>query len=57
MTSRERVYTAMNRKEPDKVPICFGGTPRSGIEESPQTIVRQRIFLSPIIHRGRFDRP
>jgi uroporphyrinogen decarboxylase len=35
MTSRERVYSAINRKEPDKVPICFGGTPGSGIEECP----------------------
>jgi uroporphyrinogen decarboxylase len=35
MTSRERVYAAINRKEPDKVPICFGGTPDLGIEECP----------------------
>ena len=35
MTSRERVYAAVNRKEPDRVPICFGGTPATGIEECP----------------------
>ncbi|KPJ88562.1 MAG: hypothetical protein AMS17_04925, partial [Spirochaetes bacterium DG_61] len=35
MTSRERVYAAMNHKEPDRVPICFGGTGASGIEECP----------------------
>ena len=35
MTSRERVFAAMNHKEPDRVPICFGGTGASGIEECP----------------------
>lgn len=35
MNSRERVYTAMNHGEPDRVPICFGGTAASGIEECP----------------------
>jgi uroporphyrinogen decarboxylase len=35
MTSRERVYAAMNHREPDRVPICFGGTGASGIEECP----------------------
>jgi uroporphyrinogen decarboxylase len=35
MTSRERVYAATNHKEPDRVPICFGGTGASGIEECP----------------------
>lgn len=35
MTSRERVYTAMNHTEPDRLPICFGGTGASGIEECP----------------------
>jgi uroporphyrinogen decarboxylase len=35
MTSRERVYAAMNHRKPDRVPICFGGTGASGIEECP----------------------
>lgn len=35
MTSRERVYAATNHREPDRVPICFGGTGASGIEECP----------------------
>ena len=35
MTSRERVYKALNHQEPDRIPICFGGTPNSGIEECP----------------------
>jgi uroporphyrinogen decarboxylase len=35
MTSRERVYAAIDHTEPDRVPICFGGTGASGIEECP----------------------
>lgn len=35
MTSRERVHAALNHREPDKVPICFGGTPATAIEECP----------------------
>jgi uroporphyrinogen decarboxylase len=35
MTSRERVHAAMDHREPDRVPICFGGTGASGIEECP----------------------
>jgi uroporphyrinogen decarboxylase len=35
MTSRERVYAAVNRKETDRVPICFGGNSATVIEEVP----------------------
>lgn len=35
MTSRERVHAAIEHREPDRVPICFGGTGASGIEECP----------------------
>jgi hypothetical protein len=35
MTSRERVYAAVEHTEPDRVPLCFGGTGASGIEECP----------------------
>jgi uroporphyrinogen decarboxylase len=35
MTSRERVHEAIEHREPDRVPICFGGTGASGIEECP----------------------
>lgn len=35
MTSKERVYAAINHREPDRVPVCFGGTAASGIEECP----------------------
>ena len=35
MNSRERVYTAANHKEPDRVPICFGGAAGNFITECP----------------------
>ena len=35
MNSRERVYAAINRKEPDRVPICFGANSATVIEEVP----------------------
>ncbi|MCL5071422.1 MAG: hypothetical protein M1308_11080 [Actinobacteria bacterium] len=35
MTSRERVYTALNHKEPDRVPISFGGTLATTMTECP----------------------
>ena len=35
MKSRERVYAAVNHKEPDRVPICFGGISAAGIQEGP----------------------
>ena len=35
MTSRERVYTACNHREPDRVPICFGGSSSTVIDEVP----------------------
>ncbi len=35
MTPRERVYAAINHKEPDRVPICFGGQIAAGVNECP----------------------
>ena len=35
MTSRERVYTAIKHREPDRVPICFAGTSATAIQEGP----------------------
>ena len=35
MTSRERVYNAVNHKESDRVPICFAGTSATVIQEGP----------------------
>lgn len=34
MTSRERIISALNHKEPDKVPLDFGAGPTSGIQAS-----------------------
>lgn len=31
MTSRERIPSAINHKEPDRVPVDLGATPSSGI--------------------------
>ncbi len=35
MNSRERVYAAANHREPDRVPICFGGGSGTFITECP----------------------
>lgn len=35
MTSRERVYTAANFEEPERIPINFGGSEGTGILECP----------------------
>jgi uroporphyrinogen decarboxylase len=58
MQSRERVLTALNHREPDRVPIDFGGTTFTGIQvtaydalkrllgiETPTTIVNKRAQL------------
>ena len=34
MTSRERIISALNHKQPDKVPVDFGGTSVTGISAS-----------------------
>ena len=41
MTSKERVLTALNHKEPDRIPIDFGGTPTSGIHASCVAALRE----------------
>ena len=35
MTSRERVLTAINHEEPDRVPIVIGASNATGIKMSP----------------------
>jgi uroporphyrinogen decarboxylase len=35
MTSRERVYAACNHQKPDRVPVCFGGSSATVIDEVP----------------------
>ena len=34
MTPRERVRTTLDHREPDRIPIDFGGTPVSGVHVS-----------------------
>lgn len=54
MTPRERVLKAIEHKEPDRVPINFGGEYDSGILESiPNGLVYTRLCQ----HLGFYDRP
>ena len=45
MTSRERVLTAVARRQPDRVPIDLGGSPATGIEPALYARLRQRLGL------------
>ncbi len=45
MTSRERVLTALDHREPDRVPIDFGGTRLSGIAASAYYRLKQHLGL------------
>jgi hypothetical protein len=47
MTSRERVETALARKEPDRPPFDVGSGPTTGIHE--------RALKAWMKHRGRTD--
>ena len=46
MNSRERVLSAINHREPDRVPIDLGGTRQSGIAASTYHQVKQRLGIS-----------
>ncbi len=46
-TCRDRVLTALDHREPDRVPIDFGGTPVSGIHVSVVAGLRQHYGLEP----------
>ena len=54
MTSRERVLRAIAHKEPDRVPINFGGEHDSGIVECRPN---GRIYTRLCQHLGFYDRP
>jgi len=41
MTSKERILTALDHKEPDRIPIDFGGTPTSGMHASCVAALRE----------------
>ncbi|MBL7111524.1 MAG: methyltransferase [Bacteroidales bacterium] len=45
MNSRERVFSALNHKEPDRVPIDFGGHRSSGIAAMAYTKLRKHLGL------------
>jgi hypothetical protein len=45
MTSRERVRTALNHQEPDKVPLDLGGCATSGMHISSVYLLRQALGL------------
>lgn len=45
MTSQERVYTTLNHKEPDRVPIDFGGTNVTGMHVSCVAALREHYGL------------
>lgn len=45
MTSRERVRTALNHREPDRVPVDFGGTYETGIALSTVYFLKSSLGL------------
>ena len=47
MTPRERVLTAMNHQQPDRVPIDFGGHRSSGIAAMAYRRLREALDLEP----------
>ncbi len=47
MTSRERVQTALEHREPDRVPLDIGGSPTSGMHVSSVYRLRQALGLDP----------
>ena len=58
MTSRERVLAALNHREPDRVPIDFGGTAVSTIMVGPYRETCAKLGLDPSPHlHGQPHRP
>ena len=47
MNSRERIITALNHKEPDLVPVDFGGSVVTGMSVSTVYLLRQALKLDP----------
>lgn len=46
MTSRERILTSVNHKEPDRVPLDLGATPSSGISAIPYNKLKKYLNIS-----------
>ena len=47
MNSRQRVETALNHQEPDRVPLDLGGGPVTGMHVSSVYMLRQALELDP----------
>ena len=47
MTARERVRTTLDHRQPDRIPIDFGGTPVTGIHVSVVAGLRDHYGLEP----------
>lgn len=47
MTSRERILSAINHQEPDRVPIDFGATPSSGISAIAYNNLKKHLGIDP----------
>ncbi|HTY60443.1 MAG TPA: uroporphyrinogen decarboxylase family protein [Bacteroidota bacterium] len=47
MTSRERVNTALNHREPDRIPFDIGGSAVTGMQASTLYALRQALGLDP----------
>ena len=47
MNSRERIYTTLNHREPDRVAIDFNGHRSSGIMAQSYVLLRERLGLPP----------
>ncbi|HIE19083.1 TPA: methyltransferase, partial [Candidatus Bathyarchaeota archaeon] len=47
MSSRERVTTALEHEEPDRVPLDLGGSPTTGMHVSTVYALRQALHLDP----------
>ena len=48
MNSRERVQTALNHQEPDRVPFDLGGTPMSGMHKVAYKNLRAHLGLPEV---------
>jgi hypothetical protein len=47
MNSRERIKTALNHQQPDRVPLDFGGSATTGIHVTSVYLLRQALKLDP----------
>ena len=50
MTSRERVLTAINHEEPDRVPIVIGASNATGIKMGPYKGIKEMLGIDAPDH-------